>query len=158
MARHFSCFREKLSSAKPRTGHRDYQAVTVSCLSPDPAIAPRIPGDIGHEPRDLNTGERDGGAEREYSQGEEKRAVSLRYCLVRTGAREAPGAVTRDVNSTCPGNWNISVTCPGNQAAQHQSSQGGGGGRKPQARSDGIQTQIIQSSKQRRNSHSMVIT
>ena len=42
--------------------------------------------------------------EREYSQGEEKRAVSLRYCLVRTGAREAPGAVTRDVNSTCPGN------------------------------------------------------
>ena len=75
MARHFSCFREKLSSAKPRTGHRDYQAVTVSCLSPDPAIAPRIPGDIGHEPRDLNTGERDGGAERENIPREKKREL-----------------------------------------------------------------------------------
>ena len=57
---------------------------------PGPGIAPQIPGDIGHERRSEHR-ERDSG-EREGSQGEEKRAVSLRYCLVRTGAREAPGA------------------------------------------------------------------
>ena len=75
------------------TGHRDYQAAPVSGVSPRPGIAPQIPGDIGHEPRSEHRGERQRGErEREYSQGEEKRAVSLRYCLVRTGAREVPGA------------------------------------------------------------------
>ena len=74
----------------PAPGHRDYQAVTVSGVSPGPGVAPQIPGDIGHERRSEHR-ERDSG-EREGSQGEEKRAVSLRYCLVRTGAREAPGA------------------------------------------------------------------
>ena len=50
--------------------------------------SPVISGTSG----DLNTGRETAEREREGSQGEEKRAVSLRYCLVRTGAREAPGA------------------------------------------------------------------
>ena len=80
-----------LSVSVLRPGHRDYRA-PVSGVWPGRVSRRRSPV-ISGTSRDLNTGERDSAErEREYSQGEEKRAVSLRYCLVRTGAREAPGA------------------------------------------------------------------
>ena len=85
---------ERNSPPGLRPGHRDYQlGSSFRCLALTRVSRRRSPV-ISGTSGDLNTGERDSAArrEREYSQGEEKRAVSLRDCLVRTGAREVPGA------------------------------------------------------------------
>ena len=89
------------------TGHRDYQAAPVSGVSPRPGIAPQIPGDIGHEPRSEHRGET-ARREREYSQGEEKRAV----CHYGTAWSELErgkcrGRVTRDDNGHV--SWELGI-------------------------------------------------
>ena len=124
-----------------------------------PGVAPQIPGDIGHEPRSEHRGERQRGERERIFPGRRKESCVI---TVQPGQNwsegSAGGAWHVMIMATCPGNSEYICHVPWEPAPQHQPSPGGRGGRKPNARSFVIQTEIIQSSKPRRNSHSSVIT
>ena len=156
-AGHFSCFWEKLFSvARPwspwLSGGYSFRCVARARVSR--RRSPVISGTSG----DLNTGRETAERERRFPGRRKESCVITVLPGQNWSEGSAGGAWHVMIMATCPGNWEYICHVPWEPAPQHQSSPGGRGGPEPKARSFVIQTEIIQSSEPRRNSHWLVIT